>query len=172
MTGSRSFASSTSGGGGGGGTVIRVVQASITTGNVTLPDTSGTWQVVNQTGGSPFTIAISAAAGDYVDISHRGMRSHDSGSSYLDLVVVVSGTIVRYLTTGISTPPGEGDPGLYPPNGFHTYPGSRGLTVASGDPGGGNLTLALAAKAGGTGTLYSGATYPWYWRLNNHGTPA
>ncbi len=169
---SRSFAASASGGGGGGGTAIKVVQASITTGDVTLPTTSGAWQIVNQIGGSPFTIAIAATSGDYVDISQRGMRSHDSGSSYLDLAVVVSGTIVRYLTTGSSTPPGEGDPGLYPANGFHTYPGSRGLTTVSGDLGGGNLTIAIVAKAAGTGTLFASATYPWYWRLINYGAPA
>ena len=167
---SRSFYASTSGG--GGGTAIKVAEARITTGDITLPTTSGSWQIVNQTGGSAFTIAIAAVAGDYVDISHRGMRSHDSGGSYLDLAVVVSGSITRYLTTGTSTPPSEGDPGLYPANGFHTYAGPRGLTVVSGDLGGGNLTIAVVAKAAGTGTLFASTTYPWYWRLMNHGAPA
>ncbi|MGW4641818.1 hypothetical protein ACWEN6_25090 [Sphaerisporangium sp. NPDC004334] len=156
---------------GADGPRIRVVEQRITSGDITLPNTSGAWQILNQADNiTPLAISIAAAAGDYIDISLWGMRSHTSGS-YLDLAVVVGGSVVRYLSTDSSTPGGEGDPALYPAAAFHTWPGGRGLDVESGDISSGQVTIAMVVKGAGTGTLFASAAYPWYWRLKNYGPP-
>lgn len=166
MTSRTLYASPADGGGGGGGTAIKVVQASITTGDVTFPSTSGAWQAL-----SGFEISIAAAVGDYLDLSVHALRSQ-APTSYIDLAVIVGSSIVRYITTGTSTAPSEGSPGLYPANDFVIYPGPRGFTVASGDRDGANVRVIVACKAAGSGTLFASTTYPFYWRIINFGAPA
>jgi len=146
---------------------ITLAEALVTSGDITLPNTSGAWEVLNQTTGDPLQISIQAAEGDYIDVSVRGMRGHNT-SGYLDLAVVVSGSIVRYLSSGTGTPLLEGDPALYPAAAFHTIPGPRGFVVGLGDLDGGMVTVAVAVRGAGSGVLYASASYPWYWRLMNY----
>jgi hypothetical protein len=143
-------------------------EESITSGDVTLPNTAGAWAIVDQSGGADFDIDVTAVAGDYVEVSVHAMRAHNS-TGFLDLAVVAAGAIVRYLSTGTSTPLSEGDPALYPAVSFHTLAGPIGFVVQSGDLSGGTVTVALVTKAAGTGVVYASTSYPWKWRLMNHG---
>lgn len=143
-----------------------VRQAYITSGNVTLPNTSGTWQPLDG-----FQLAIPAAAGDYVELGAHGMRNNTE-TGFLDIAVLAGGSIVRYLATGTNSPAVEGDPGWYPTGPAAPFPNQaapRGFTVTAGDLNAGNVTFAVVAKAAGAGTLYASADFPFYWQAKNHG---
>jgi hypothetical protein len=145
-----------------------VRRAYITTGDVTLPNTSSAWQRLFQVGGASFEIAIPAAVGDDVQIGVHAMRSATSGAS-VDIAVIVGTTLQRFLATGTSTPAVEGDPGWYPSNSFIGQSAPRGFTVAAGDLDTGTVRFVVAAKSGGTGTLYASTSYPFYWQAENRG---
>ena len=157
-----------SGGGGGGVTIVR---AHITSGNITMPNDSS-WTPV-----TGLTIAIAAAVGDEVElIASALLDTNSAGTDFYELAAVVSGSIVRFGSTGTSsaTPIGEGDPSLYPITGpsYSRYRGSTvtmGFTVASGDLSGGNVTFALAHKGPGGGSVYASTDYPFRWRAVNYG---
>lgn len=141
----------------------RIVAARVTTGDVTLPNTSGAWQAL-----AGFELDISAAVGDWVEIAVSGM-SAPSSSSFLEVAVIVAGSLVRYMSTGTGSPATEGDPSMYPqPSQFRTFGfGVKGFTVTSGDLDGGSVRFVLAVRAAGAGTLYSSASYPFYWQAKN-----
>lgn len=143
--------------------VPTVRSAWITTGDTTLPSTSGAWAAV-----AGYELAIPATVGQWVEIGAHGMRSNTS-SAFLDIAVIVGSTLVRFLASGTATPGTEGDPGFYFSSNFTTQSASRGFVVASGDLDGGNVRFVVAAKATGTGTLYSSTNYPFYWRALNLG---
>lgn len=153
-------------GGGSGSPPLVVRQAYITDGSgATLPDTSSAWAVV-----SGFSLSIPAVIGDWVDLGVHAMRSATATAS-LDIAVVVSGTIVRYLATGTSTPALEGDPGWYLSNSFIGQSAPRGFTVASGDLDAGNVVFKLVAKtSAAAGTVHASSDYPFYWVAKNHGS--
>lgn len=143
-----------------------VRQAYITSGNATLPNTAGAWQIL-----SGFQLAIPAAVGDYVELGAHGMRNNTE-TGFLDVAVVSGATIVRYLATGSASPAVEGDPGWYPTGPAAPFPNQaapRGFTVTSGDLNGGNVTFAVVVKAAGAGTLYASTDFPFYWQAKNHG---
>lgn len=143
-----------------------VRSAWITTGDTSLPNTSGAWEPL---GG--FELDMPASAGQWVEISTHGMRS-DSTTAYLDIAVIVGTSLVRFLATGNGTPGLEGDPGWYGQSSqFATQSGGRGFVATSGDIDGGNVRFVVAVKAQGSGTLYSSASYPFYWRAINLGVP-
>lgn len=129
----------------------------------TLPNTGGAWQIM-----TGFELDIPASAGHLVELSVRGMRSDTSGAC-VDLAFVVGGSIVRYLSTGTSSPALEGDPAWYFANSFMTQSSDRKVSLVSGDIDTGNLRVVLVAKASGAGTVYSSANYPWWWALTNIG---
>jgi hypothetical protein len=143
-----------------------VRQAYVTTGNATLPDTGGTWQIL-----SGFQLSIPASVGDYVELGAHGMRNNTE-TGFLDIAVVSGSTIVRYLATGTSSPAVEGDPGWYPTGPSAPFPNqaaSRGFTVTEADLNAGNVTFAVVVKAAGAGVLYASPDFPWYWQAKNHG---
>jgi hypothetical protein len=143
-----------------------VRQAYITSGNATLPDTGGAWQIL-----TGFELAIPAGVGDYVELGAHGMRNNTE-TGFLDIAVVSGAAIVRYLATGTSSPAVEGDPGWYPTGPSAPFPNQaapRGFTVTSDDLNGGNVTFAVVVKAAGAGTLYASPDFPWYWQAKNHG---
>lgn len=146
----------------GGGSTLAVRRAYVTTGNISLPDTSGTWAVL-----SGLELAIPAAVGDDVQLGVHAMRS-DTPGSFVDVAVVVGSTPVRFLSSGTATPAVEGDPGWYP-GGFVGQSAPRGFAVAPGDRDGGNVRFVVVAKAAGTGTVYASAAYPFYWQADNRG---
>jgi hypothetical protein len=142
----------------------KVVHAYITTGDVTLPNTSGSWAIL-----SGFQIAIDAAVGDWVELSANGMRS-STGTGLIDFAVNVSGSVVRYLSTGTSSPATEGDPAWYgQPSSFSTISGARGFVVESGHLDTGQIKFVVATKSAGSSTLYASTAYPFYWQVKNLG---
>lgn len=145
---------------------ITIVEERIVSGDTTLPNTSGAWQAL-----SGFDLSLAAAEGDYIDTTVHAMRSV-VGTGFIDLAISVGGSIVRYLATGTSTPGLEGSPGFYAVNGFLPLAGPRGFVVQSGDLSGGTVTVIVAVKAAGAGTLFSSSNYPFYWRLANWGPVA
>jgi len=138
-------------------------RAYITTGDTTLPNTGGLWAPV-----PGFEITIAAVAGDDVEITFNGMRSTDVNAN-LDIAVIVGTSLVRFMASGTATPGFEGNPAWYPQNAFIGHAAPQGFVVTGGDLDGGVVRFVLAAKAIGTGTVYSSANYPFYWRVENTG---
>lgn len=143
---------------------VKVVHAYIKTGDVTLPNTSGSWAIL-----SGFQIAINAVVGDWVELSANGMRS-SSGTASIDFAVNVGGSIARYLSTGTATPATEGDPAWYgQPNTFATISGARGFVVEAEHIDAGQVKFVIATKSAGSSTLYASTSYPFYWQVKNLG---
>lgn len=156
------------GGGGGGAAPVAVVAGLVSTGNVVPQNTSGAVQVL--TGGPTFSIA--AAVGDRVraDLVYLTERNINS---FWDLAVLVGGVAVRYCTTGTSTPPIEGDPGMYPDQpSYQGRPGPFSFTVESGDLSGGNVTIGFVVKSTGGGQLFASTAFPLRYTLTNYGEAA
>jgi hypothetical protein len=142
-------------------------QAYISDGSgATLPDTSGSWAAL-----SGFSLALPAAIGDYVEIGAHSQRSQVA-TAFLDLAVSTSGSLVRYMTTGTSSPPFEGDSGGWYITSLPTQSAPRGFIVTSGDVVGGNVTFVVAVNAQGSGKIDASSNYPFYWRAVNWGVPA
>jgi hypothetical protein len=148
-------------------------QAYLTSGLVTLPNTSGAWQVLNQAGGSPFELDVPAVSGEYVDITLSAVLENAASTDSVDIGVVVGSSIVRYMSSGGSSPTSRG---LYwclqqSPAQFGVPSSPMGFTVTPGDLDGGNIRFSVAVKAAGAATLYAISAFPFYWRGFNHRTP-
>lgn len=154
-------------GGGGGGSSIVVKRAQVTSaGNITPQSSPGAWA---QFTGAP-TLAIPAVVGNYVEFEILGMLWTPL-SAFIDLAVIVGGSLVRFMATDTSTPGVEGAPAFYPqPSTFRHYGPVFDFVVASGDLSGGNVTVGFATKGNGTGTLYASTDYPLRWRAVNYGS--
>lgn len=146
-------------------TKLVIRQAYVTDGSgAALPNTSSAWALL-----TGFSLSIPAAVGDYVEVGGHGMRTATSTAS-LDIAVSVSGSPVRYLTTGTSTPATEGDPGFYFSASLVSMACARGFTVVSGDLDSGNVVFKVVLKSSAAaGTLHASTTYPFYWRAINYG---
>ncbi|WP_433368349.1 hypothetical protein ACQPZX_41390 [Actinoplanes sp. CA-142083] len=155
--------------GGGGGSTIVTKRGYVTSGDITVQNTSNAWQLL--TGGPTFSIA--AAVGDEIIFNWAGLRQHAS-NLFWDTCVIVSGAAVRYSATGTSTPAIEGDPSMYPPTDT-SFPGhSSGMGFSfiaeSGDIAGGNVTFGFALRSDATtGKLFAGTNYPLRWHITNNG---
>lgn len=153
------------GGGGGGGASVAVVAGYVSTGNVVPQNTGGAVQLL--TGGPTF--AIAAAVGDRVrcDVAYLTERNINS---FYDLAVIVSGSAVRYATSGTADPPIEGDPSMYPDQpSYQGRPGPFSFTVEAGDLSGGNVTIGFVVKSNGGGQLYASTAFPLRYTLTNYG---
>lgn len=119
-----------------------------------------------------FTIA--AAEGDVVEFQ-PSFLARLLTSNFLDQVVLVGGSAVRYASTGTGTPAIQGDPTAYRETGSEVVRGMGpfGFTVQAGDLSGGSVTFGLVyAGTGTTSIVYSGTNYPFRWRALNYGPPA
>lgn len=152
------------GGGGGGAPPVAVVAGRVTSGNITPQNTSSAVQPL--TGGPTF--AIAAAVGDRIRVDVVYLTDPRSATFY-DLAVMVSGSAVRYCTTGTSTPPVEGDPGMYPSTSFQGRPGPFSFTVESGDLSGGLVTIGFVVESAGAGSLFASESFPLRYTLTNYG---
>lgn len=154
------WATATGGSGSSSGTTVTTVEQYLTPGDVTLPSTSGAWQIVKSGGTVPLQAQIAAAAGDKVSISASFMRS--SSGQFLDLALLDSSGVPNlYASSGTTTPATEGLPSYYPQ--ASSFPGVGGewqFTIAAGHISGGLVTLALVTKGTGTGTVYASTNYP------------
>ena len=132
-----------------------------------MPNTGGGWDLLPTT-----VLSIPAAAGDYVEFGFGGMRSA-TGTLFLDACVVVDGEPVLFLTTGTATPPVEGDPSWYPPEGGTVpYPAQstpKDIVVTAEQLSAGSVTFGIAAKGEGSGTLFAGTAFPLYVKAKNYG---
>lgn len=151
-------------GGGGGGTAPTFARGVIDNGDVT-PGVTAAWTPMV---GMAFPIA--AVSGDNVEININGLINQ-TATAFFDLAVIVGGSIVRYASTGTSSPTAasEGDPSIYPINGASLRPldGFMSLAVAPGDLSGGNVTFALAYKGDAAGKVFASTNYPLRWRARN-----
>lgn len=153
--------------GGGGGSTLAVRSAFITSGTVSLANTSGTWQVVPQVTGPAFEIDIPAVAGDWVEIDFNGLRT---GTNVVDIAVIKASSLVRFLATGTSTPAVDGDVGWYDSGGSFALHGStRGFSATSGDIDGGSVRFVLVTIGGGSGQVLATASDTFYWQVKNYG---
>jgi hypothetical protein len=146
-------------------TVPKIRQAYIVSGNIQLNVGTNTWGPLS---GGP-TLAIPAVVGDWIELDASILRQANA-NVLLDIGVVVGGSVVRYLQTGTSTPPSEGDTGLYTvalPN----RSGLRGFVAVSGDISGGNVTFCVAIRntSGASSLLLASAANPFQWIARNLG---
>lgn len=151
---------------GGGGSSIEVATGYVVTGDV-VPQTTVSFAAL--TGGPTFSIA--AVVGDRVEFSWSALKQPASGL-FWDLCVLVSGSPVRFASTGTNTAAVEGDPAMYPDTASFRPNEGLGMVVTceSGDLSGGNITFGVAVLAPtGGGKLYASASFPLRWRIVNWG---
>jgi hypothetical protein len=150
-----------------------VRSSQITTGNITFPDTLGAWQALRDSGNNTLEVSIPAQVGDWVELALTGMYS-PTGTTKVDIAIMVGSSLVRFLSTFTATPAVEGDPSLYQqPQNFRTFGYSgKGFVVTSGDRDGANVRFVVATLASGTGTFYASNNYPFYMRALNMGVTA
>jgi hypothetical protein len=144
---------------------VVVTRGAITAGDFTTTNVGSTW-----TQATGLTFSVPAAVGDYVEFRPSFMID-PAGTSFFDVAVKVSGSFVRYASSGSGTPATEGDPGIY---GDASYVGAGGgamdLVVESGDLDAGNVVFALVYKGTGTSSIvYASTNYPLRWRAFNFG---
>lgn len=118
-------------------------------------------------------LRLPAAVGDRVELHVSGMWANaGGGNDYIEWVAATGAgpTIVRFGSTGTSSPSTQGDPAYYPNAGFYKGTGPLSFTVASGDLDGGNVRFMVAhIGAPGGGTLYADSDYPLHLRaVNKH----
>jgi hypothetical protein len=148
-----------------GGASIVTTHGYVTSGNITPQNTAGSWAAL--TGGPTFTIA--AAVDDEICFEWAGLTERNL-STFYDACVLVSGSPVRYASSGSGTAAVEGDPGYYPD--VPSYLGHAGpftFTAESGDISGGNVTIGFAVKSGGSGQLFASTSFPLRYTLTNYG---
>lgn len=161
--GNATFLGTVTSAGGGGGAGVVVTRGVYSGGSPTMP-TDEDWQVLANLTGS-----IPAAVGDNVEWQPSFMWQ-PTASQFLELAVVVAGTIVRYGSTGTATPSVEGDPALYPdPSTYRSAGPVLSFEVEAGDLDGGSVNFALVSKGNGTGTVFSSASFPFRWTAKNYG---
>lgn len=152
--------------GSGSGTTVRVVlQAPLTSGNVTVADS-----VLTQVGSD---LTIAAAAGDRIraDISCL-VNGGSAIPVQFEAATRVSNADTNYFSSGNGTSlkPGGVPPWYCELTNFHGPRGGGFYTVQSGDISGGNVTVRLYAfGAGGTRAVVASAVYPMSWSLTNLG---
>lgn len=150
--------------GGGGGTVTTHARAYITSGDVT-PGAQASWTPV-----TGIVVSLAAVAGDSIEVTLSGLLNQTS-SDFFDIVVLVGGSIVRYGSTGTSSPTAanEGDPSIYPVSGAPIIRTTAhySLTVVSGDLSGGTITFGLAFRGSGSGKVFASTNYPLRWHVRN-----
>jgi len=150
--------------GAGGGTAPTFARGVVTAGDV-VPTLDASWTLLSAGLG---TWSLAAAVGDDVELEVSCMIQ-DNTSSFYEVVLVVSGAIVRFGSTRTSSPTGagEGDPVLYPNTGFGGHITTLGFTVVSGDLDAGNVVFTMAHKGAAAGKLFASTNYPLRWRIRN-----
>jgi hypothetical protein len=151
-------------GGGGGAAAPTFVRARVTSGDITT-SADAAWAVV-----PGLSLSLPAATGDDVEVTASFLLDQlGSAADFFDLVVLVSGAIVRAASSDTATPTAEGDPALYPDQDvrFRGSTTSMGFTVASGDRDGSNVVFGFAHKGTGGAKILASASYPLRWRARN-----
>ncbi|HEU5108614.1 MAG TPA: hypothetical protein VFT95_08670 [Micromonosporaceae bacterium] len=157
-------------GGGGGGSAPTFARAYRTSGDIS-PGNDASFTVV-----AGLSLSIAAVEGDNVELQIGCLINPGTNVDFWDPCVVVSGSAVRYASTGTGTPSSEGDPTMYPaPQNFRSMSGvTFSLTVASGDLDGANVVFGIAHVGPGStgspaGKIYANTTQTFRWRAVNYG---
>lgn len=149
---------------------VRVAQRYISDqGRINFGNTSGSWVQVTELG----VLHVDADPGDYIDTTLTALKSLPSTA--VDLAVIVNDNIVRFLSSGTTTPAFDGDIGWEVAGGEGQYlgrPGGRGFTVQVGDLFGPGVDIAVVYKSDGSGSIDASTDYPLYWRVMNFGPTA
>lgn len=138
----------------------------VSSGVITLP-ASTPW--IGVVGLSSF--AIAASVGDRVTFQ-ASFLAILTGVNYLDSAVMVSGSPVRYGSSGTGTPATEGDPVAYRDVAGAIVRGLAPFTfvVEAGDISGGNVTFGVVHRGAGTTTnVYASSAYIFRWMARNDG---
>jgi hypothetical protein len=154
-------------GGGGGGGVVAVASTGLVNSTTGPGGTgSGTWTLFP----SAYRVTVEAAAGDVLTLSVDVISNGDDAE--MDLCSVVGGAPARYLSSGTAVQNVLGHAGLYQSGGYGhgSFPPVI-WQVAEADLSGGDITLALMYRAGGTRMWGSGA-YPSSVTVANLGAPS
>lgn len=141
-----------------GARALKPVRAS--TGPVTLTPfaggTSGTWTLYP----ASLRVTVPAAAGDVLVVYPAIIADSSSGAAEGDLAAVVSGSPVRYYSSGTAVQLPNGHGGLYQDGdfGFGQLPAVTWV-AASGDLSGGNITLSFMYRDA-AGRAFGHTVYP------------
>lgn len=155
--------------GGGSGLADRTAEVTIIDDDLSGLPEALTWTIVRTSAGTPLQCSVYADPSDRIEAYAWFIYL---GSHYLDWVLLnASGEIDKYATSKLSTPPSEGNPGLYPSLslGKHSMPpmftvGSEHIDTN------GKATIALAhigPDAGASNRVYAHPSYPFSMRLKN-----
>jgi hypothetical protein len=145
---------------------VRVARGYLTPGDFTTTNVGATRTQV-----TGITCSLTAAVGDYVEFIPSFLHN-PAGASFLDIAVKVSGSFVRYSSSGTNTPSSEGDPALYADPAFCSGPAVFGFVVEAGDLDAGAVVFALVySGTGTTAVVHASSTYPFRWRAINFGPP-
>lgn len=118
-------------------------------------------------------LVLEAVVGDIIEVGVAGLWDSESVDAYLDVVSLVSGSPVTYLSGNTST--GNGVLAWTGPSGIEQAIGGGLLyTVIAGDLSSGTITLRLRARtaAAVNKTFTAGATTVFKWFAINHGIAA
>jgi hypothetical protein len=148
--------------GGGGAVAPTFVRPYVSTGSILLPEDL-VWAPV-----AGLTVSIAAAVGDDIEVSAE-LLIDSRLTDFLDLAVIVGGTIRRAASSGTSTPAVEGDPAMYPDNDvqFRGSATSWGFTATADDISGGTVTIAMIHKGAGGASVLATVAFPFRWRVRN-----
>ena len=152
------------------GSQIRTARVRVTNDDLSGLPEAASWTIVQTSAGTKLQCSIAATAGDRIEVYPNFLYL---GSHFLDWVLLDSGgSIAEYATSEGATPPGEGNPGMYPTLTVSKNASAEMFVVGSGHISAGLTTIALAHQGLGTGSgnrVYAHATYPWRLRLENIG---
>jgi hypothetical protein len=161
------------GAGGGGGAIVAATSEWITTGNISFPNTSGGWGIMQRNAGGNVELQLAASVGDWVGVGYNGLRNNSLPID-VGVVVKVAGvdTIVRWMGNGLGTAPNDGDVGWYtagPP--FIGVSSPRKFHAQSGDidPAVGAVRFCVVCKGDGSGVLTASADDSFHWWAENLG---
>jgi hypothetical protein len=134
--------------GGGGGSTVQAKFAKRTAGDVTL--SANTYGAVD----TALDLTLTAATNDIIEVGISGRGDFTSNSRFIfqDIVTLVSGSAVNYLSGAGST--GEGVQGwaVENVNSWRSFGGSILYKIVSGDLASGNVTLRYVARLNTTGS--------------------
>jgi hypothetical protein len=155
--------------GAAGATVLKVVEASRTAGNVVVANTAGVWTAVDTA--TDLTVT-GVAAGDVLQITGDFLTDTAAALTGLDIATIVAGNPVNWVSSrsGSHAVTTEGTNGWYTQGAAGNYL-KAGVPliypVVAGDISGGNVTLRLYYLASGAATLYATTAHPLHWWATN-----
>jgi hypothetical protein len=140
-----------------GGFVPVFKQQYFASGDIAFPNTGGAFLPVHQaSAGNPLMeVDIAASAGHLICPSLIGLRT-TGPSALLDIGFIVGSSVVRFLSSGTSTPAADGLVSTYSdPTNFTPIGNVPPFVIASGDidTGAGALRVVLCVNSNGTETL-------------------